>query len=219
MITHISLDLDNTLITTAFDHHLWNEWLPRQCATQHRVPLDLAREHVFGEYYAAQYIERIPNWTSIDYWLKRFHLTNDGLDTLAKHITLFEDAIPALEALARDHELLLCTANDETLLQLKLDATRIRPYFSHVISVPSRYGTWKKNSTTYERMLNDLGLRPEHVLHVGNDTHQDHDSPKAIGIHALLLDRTGKKPGSISTLRQLVDPRSRDEALSALVAN
>jgi len=51
MITHISIDLDNTLITRDFDHILWNEWLPRHCAQQHGIPLPLARDHVFAAYY------------------------------------------------------------------------------------------------------------------------------------------------------------------------
>ena len=70
----------------------------------------------------------LPHWTSIDHWLAHFNLTGKErlLHELRHHISIYDDAIPALEQLSRNHQLILFTANDETL-------------------APSRYGSWKKD--------------------------------------------------------------------------
>jgi FMN phosphatase YigB (HAD superfamily) len=202
--TTVSFDLDGTLINRDFDTILWNEELPRRLAQQHSVPLALAKEHVYAEYYKARYINPIKHWTSIDHWFAHFHLKGrETLYELRHYVKTYDDAVPALEAAAQRHTLILFTANDDHLLQIKLEATGIKKYFDHTISAPSRYGTWKKDSTAYTRLLDDLHLAPEAVLHIGNSRTEDYDAPRAAGIQALLLDRNDHTPGTITTLHAI----------------
>ena len=56
----------------------------------------------------------------------------------------------------------------------------------------------------YRLMLRSLGEQPEHVLMVGDNHKNDVEGPKAVGMDALLIDRTGQTPGSITSLRDVV---------------
>jgi putative hydrolase of the HAD superfamily len=147
------------------------------------------------------YVNRIPHWTSIEHWMSHFGLpsTDDLLYALQATITLHDDTIPALQNAAQRHALILLTSNDPILLNAKLDTLAIKRYFTHVISIPEQYGRWKKDSTVFARLLTELRLRPEELLHVGNDQTEDYDAPRSVGIDAVLIDRNGKHADHVIT--------------------
>jgi FMN phosphatase YigB (HAD superfamily) len=53
-------------------------------------------------------------------------------------------------------------------------------------------------------MLRSLGEKPEYVLMVGDNPKNDVAGPRALGMEALLLDRTNQTPHSIRSLREII---------------
>jgi FMN phosphatase YigB (HAD superfamily) len=65
---------------------------------------------------------------------------------------------------------------------------------------------WRKpDRRAFEYVLQRLGLQPGDCLFVGDDPRWDVQGPEAIGMDAVLIDRTGRAEGAIHSLRELLD--------------
>ena len=117
---------------------------------------------------------------------------------------IYEDVIPALEALtARGLRLGVISNWDERLRPL-LDQLKLGRYFEAII-VSREIGSSKPSRGIFEHAVRRLGLPPEAVLHVGDSLAMDVRGARAAGLRALLLQRTGgaARPGRIKSLREL----------------
>jgi FMN phosphatase YigB (HAD superfamily) len=208
-ITHISFDLDDTFISIKdFDNVLWNTELPRLYAKKHDLSIEQAEKDVFSQYYKALYIERIQNWTSLEYWSTRLGLDNweDVLARMKDKILVYDDVVEVLEKLSQHYTLLIHSANDPHLLRFKLKEAQLEKYFSHVFSSLTGKRSLK-GAQGYKDMLTKLACDPKDIIHIGDDEVSDYDAPVSVGIPALLIDRTGKRRGEhvIHSLRELVE--------------
>lgn len=194
MITHLSFDLDGTLIDEEYDSYLWNEEIPRIYAEQENISAERAKEKVYSEYYKALFIEKINNWTDIIYWFKKLKLSSDKLELILndmkKNIKLFDDSISTLKKLSKKYKLIAITNNDAVFLKLKLEAENINQYFTCTFSAPSDLGVLSKNKEVYIKVLEKLKLSPKNMLHIGNDHKADYEAPISAGIKALHLVRS-----------------------------
>ncbi len=118
----------------------------------------------------------------------------------AQHFELFDDVLPALEAV-RAHGLkiglLSNTARDlDDFVAhhgLRVDAT-----------LTSRvHGKTKPHVAIFTRMLELLGVAPAEAVMVGDTLEDDVRGAEAIGMRALLLDRDGRYPGIAGRLDDL----------------
>ena len=65
---------------------------------------------------------------------------------------------------------------------------------------------WRKpDRRPFDLLCERLGVRPAECLFVGDDPRWDMAGPAAIGMPALLIDRTGRDPDAIRSLDQLLD--------------
>ncbi len=72
-------------------------------------------------------------------------------------------------------------------------------YFDNVL-FSCEIGLIKPDPNLYQRMIDLFSIDASQILMVGDNLYADFNGPKAIGINAILLDRTSGSPNSISNL-------------------
>jgi putative hydrolase of the HAD superfamily len=97
---------------------------------------------------------------------------------------------------------LIVISNWDITLRRVLRAVGIEDYFEFVFASLEE-GVEKPEPGLFEIARAALGVSPAEVLHVGDDPVDDLGGAEAFGMRALLLDRTGRVPGSITSLLEL----------------
>jgi len=100
---------------------------------------------------------------------------------------LYPDVVDVLEQLHRRF-LLAIVSNFDGRLRVILERLGISKYFRHIF-VSSEIGADKPDPEIFRRALKFLNLRPESVLHVGDDPERDWQAAAAAGLRILKLDR------------------------------
>jgi HAD superfamily hydrolase (TIGR01549 family) len=110
----------------------------------------------------------------------------------AHHFELYEDAVPAIEALRGRGlrvGLLSNSARDLDVFvahhELEVDA----------VLTSRTHGKTKPHDTIFRRMLDLLAVAPEEALMVGDTLEDDVEGARAIGMRAVLVDRDDRYPG------------------------
>ncbi len=117
---------------------------------------------------------------------------------------IYDDALPALEALAsRDLPLAVISNWDERLRPL-LQQFQLDRYFETIV-VSCEVGFAKPSPVIFEHAAKKLGIVPEQILHVGDSAEEDVAGANAAGVRALLVDRdnTTGDAARIGSLREL----------------
>jgi putative hydrolase of the HAD superfamily len=129
-------------------------------------------------------------------------LEMEGAWSHAHHFELYDDARPVLEELhgrGLQIGLLSNSARDLNTFvahhALRVDA----------VLTSSSHGKTKPHETIFRRMLELLGVEPAEAAMVGDTLEDDVEGARAVGMHALLVDREGRYPEleSIAGLRTL----------------
>ncbi|MGH8198473.1 MAG: GMP/IMP nucleotidase [Steroidobacteraceae bacterium] len=81
-IDTVLLDMDGTLLDLGFDHHFWEQLLPRRYAESRGVSLDEARRLMRPIFEATQ---GTLDWYCIDYWSKALSLDIAALKRAMRH--------------------------------------------------------------------------------------------------------------------------------------
>jgi putative hydrolase of the HAD superfamily len=106
---------------------------------------------------------------------------------------VFDDVLPALDALAsRDVKLGVISNWDERLRGL-LERLKLDRYFE-TITVSCEVGFSKPSPVIFEHASTKLGLSPGAILHIGDSPEMDLEGARAAGFHALRIRRSGSKP-------------------------
>jgi putative hydrolase of the HAD superfamily len=160
------------------------------------------------------------------FWLylyKRFvaelGLEDDGLpEALFGRFTdlstykLFDDVLPALEALRADGFRLGLISNFERWLEELLVELEVGDLFD-VTVISGVAGVEKPGKEIYELALQRAGAAPEEAVHVGDSPAMDAEPANALGMMVVLLDRTGRYGDSpwprIGSLKELPEAISK----------
>ena len=195
MIKVISFDLDGTLAEEEFDTIIWFEEIPKLYAKKYKIPIKKAKKFVFAEYNKFRHDHR---WTDVGFWFEHFELENwqKLLDDLKHKIRLFPDTIPVLKELNKKYELIIITSSEKKFLELKLDAENLRNYFEYIFSMPTDFRQLRKDETVYLKILDKLKIKPDEIIHIGDNEGFDYKAPKKVGIKAYILDRKKERKGS-----------------------
>jgi putative hydrolase of the HAD superfamily len=79
-------------------------------------------------------------------------------------------------------------SNFDGRLRLILEHLGISKFFAHVF-VSSEIGADKPDPEIFRRVLKFIGLKPNHVLHVGDDSERDWKGASVVGLPVFRLDR------------------------------
>ncbi len=113
---------------------------------------------------------------------------------------LFDDVLPALEALRSAGTPLAVVSNWDERLPRVLDALGLAGRFQAVV-VSAEIGVEKPHQGIFEAALQRLGVAPEQAVHIGDSAREDVEGARAAGLRALLLGRAGG--GDIAALDEL----------------
>ena len=117
---------------------------------------------------------------------------------------IYDDLLPALDALASKDVPLAVISNWDERLRPLLRQLRLDGYFETIV-VSCEVGFAKPSPVIFEHAAKMLRVPPEQILHVGDSAKEDFGGAESAGLQALLLDRdnTAVDVARISSLRQI----------------
>lgn len=158
----VLLDMDGTLLDLAFDNHFWLESLPEAISRHRGIPLENAREDLFGRMKA---IEGSIDWYCIDYWNRTL-----GFDVMAlKHAR--RDRIgyrPGAERFLRElaasgRRRILVTNAHRAVLGLKFAVTGLEALLDRVISSHD-YRVAKQAPAFWDTLVREEPFEPSRAV-------------------------------------------------------
>lgn len=209
MLRVLSFDLDGTLIKKGFDDIFWNQQIPKIFAERHKITFEEAQKFVIAEYDKVGPSDA--RWYIPEYWFELFDLGASLQDVLHKvnYAAGVYDDVGILQDFARNYQIIISTNNPRAILEHKLSILKhVRQSISHTFSSVSDFNSIVKNREFYTQVCSRLRIKPEHMLHVGDDPKYDLEEPRSIGVNAVLMDReqtTSKQViHTLKDLRQLL---------------
>lgn len=116
------------------------------------------------------------------------------------HFELYEDALPALEALEQLGFKIGLLSNSSRDLD---DFVAHHGLTADAVLTSARHGKTKPHATIFRAMLELLGVAPAEALMVGDTLQDDVEGARAVGMRAVLLDRDCRYPGLPGALPDL----------------
>lgn len=106
---------------------------------------------------------------------------------------VFEDVVPALQALASRNVKLGVVSNWDERLRGLLRVLKLHEHFE-VFAISCEIGFPKPSRAIFDEVALKLALPANAVLHVGDSVEMDFVGARAAGFHALRINRTAGKP-------------------------
>jgi putative hydrolase of the HAD superfamily len=187
----ISFDLDETLISVSFDKKIYNEMIPNRVADQKNISLEEAKQIVYAQYYEAKYVDQITNWTSIRRWLKQFNIdeTEQILKRFRENAEPYDDVKETLPEFSEMAGLSIFTNTNPEFLRAKVEIPPLPEHIDTVRSGPYDYGLSKEDDQAWEAYLEDLCVKPNNIIHIGDSIQDDVNTPNHLGIKTYHLSR------------------------------
>ncbi len=202
----VSFDMDGTLVDPQFTDWVWLHGIPTLYAQKKGISFDEAKAFVVEEYQKVG--EGAIEWYDIKYWFRVFQL-DETWETLMKRYThkinAYEDGRHLLERLKAKYPLVLTSNAGREFIDIEMEVTGLGRYFHRIFSATSDFQAVKKTTEFYRQVCDILKTDPSEIVHVGDHYEFDYLVPRALGIEAYYLDRSGKKNGDsvLSDLRDL----------------
>jgi putative hydrolase of the HAD superfamily len=189
----VMLDLDGTLLDLHHDNQLWKSHLVDRYAAARDIPVDAARSEIFAQ---MDTVHGTLDWYCLDYWSQQLGLDMRALSRDVDHlIRLHAHAEPFLEAVSGWKRVVLVTNAHRDVLELKMEKTRIEPYFERIVSAHD-YRVPKEDAAFWLKLAGDLDFQPARTLLVDDN---------------LAVLRTARRHG-IGHLLAISRPDSREPA-------
>jgi putative hydrolase of the HAD superfamily len=123
---------------------------------------------------------------------------------------LYADVRPVIDTLASAGFRLGVISNWEGWLERLMAELDVARCF-HAMSVSGLVGVEKPDPAIFHHALEEIGVRPEHAIHVGDNPRDDVEGAEAVGIRGILLDRANRAapvmPGAEQAVGSLQDGR------------
>jgi putative hydrolase of the HAD superfamily len=196
MIKVVSFDLDGTLVKSNYADLVWLEGLPEIYAAEKKISLEEAKNYLKKEYDKVGDDRR--EWYDLEYWFIRFNLKHSWRDLLEKYryaIEPFPETRDVLRRLFKKFELIVISNAKREFIEIELEETELRKYFSFVFSSTSDFHKVKKVRDFYLKICDKIGVESNEMIHVGDHLEFDYRTPKSLGIESFYLNREGTTHG------------------------
>jgi HAD superfamily hydrolase (TIGR01549 family) len=197
----ISFDAEGTVVTPDFSQAIWHEAIPVLYAQKKGLDLAQAKRHIAEEY--GKVGEHRLEWYDIEYWFSYLGLGSSEvvIQGCLGEIAYYPEVTEVLSSLASTYKLIIASGTPLELLHCLL--RDIEPYFIRIFSSISHYRQLK-NPDFYLRICEEMDVKPNQVIHVGDNWQFDFLNARQVGINALYLDRSRRNhQQSLSDLTQL----------------
>lgn len=197
----ISFDVEGTLVTPDFSYAVWFEAIPERYAEKNGINLEQARKAVEEEYRKVG--DQRLEWYDIRYWLKELGLgaPEPVMQKYEKRVRYYPEVKEVLLSLGERYQLVVASGSSRDFLHYLL---KDLPYFSRIYSAITDYKQLK-TADFYTKIYREMQVKPEQVVHVGDNWQFDFSAPREIGVRAFHLDRERKtnNQNSLSNLLEL----------------
>lgn len=207
MVKIVSLDFAGVIVSKKYIDYFWFEAIPKMYAKVRNIPLEEAKNFILGSYKRLS-----PNrveWYLPRYWVKVFNL-EEYLDIMleesAKYIEVYDDVKDVLPRISSRCSIVVSTNTTREFIDLFIRRNSwIKHYIYKIYSCTSDFRLPRKTLEFYMMVINDLKVKPEDVLHVGDDIIYDYEVPSRLGIKVLLMDRSRRLSMKYHTVKNLYD--------------
>ena len=201
----ISLDAAGTIVNGHYFDFVFLEVVPQLYAQKRNLNLESAKSLVHKEY--DKMSKDDIRWYLPEYWFEKFHLGMKPMDVFREHkdqAKIYPEVPSVLEILSEKYSLIVASGLPKNLLEIAIED--VRAYFEYVFSPITDLGEIAKSTGFYEMICKTLRIKPENMLHVGDNWNNDFVNPREFGIMSLFLDRTGKRKGKyiMNSLEEIV---------------
>ncbi|MBX3120064.1 MAG: HAD-IA family hydrolase [Fimbriimonadaceae bacterium] len=149
-------------------------------------------------------------------WMAKVGLPADKLDPLMEIVrerlygpdqqifSLFDDTLACLDKLSAKGIRLAIISNWDYSLHRVVKNLNIQHYFEKVYA-SLEVGVEKPESYIFTNALQELGVKPDETLHIGDNPLDDVQGARGVGMHAALIDRSCQSSykGTLSTLHDI----------------
>ncbi len=195
MFKIISFDMEGTLIDHTYSNTIWEIDIPKLYAKKYGLDLRTAKKKVISEYKTVGDAKK--EWYDIAYWYRRFGFEADWRD-LAKNrsnlVNVYPDANQALNLLQKCYCLIVSSNTIRDFLNIQVKV--VGNYFTHIFSAPSDFNIVKKDSQFYRRIISELSITPDELVHIGDNYNYDYIAARELGVKAFYLDRANVTIGA-----------------------
>jgi putative hydrolase of the HAD superfamily len=200
----VSFDAEGTLVTPDFSYAVWFEAIPERYAERNGIDFELARK-VIEEEYRKVGDQRL-EWYDVRYWFNELGLgmPEQVLERCESKVCYYPEVKEVLASLSGKYKLVVASGSTRDFLHHLLQD--IEPYFTRIFSSLTDYKQLK-TSEFYLKMCQTMEIKPEQVVHVGDNWQFDFIAPSEVGIQAFYLDRKRqmKYRESLANLFELTD--------------
>ena len=188
----VSFDAEGTLVTPQFSQAVWNEGIPALYAVDRGIGLEQAKALVEQEYQRVG--EQRMEWYDIKYWFRYFGLGDyqELLYSYKCQASLYPEVEEVLFSLSRSYRLIIVSNSAREFLDILLEG--VREHFIGIFSSISDFGGLK-TANFYLKVCQAMQVKPEEMVHIGDNREFDFLVPQRAGIRAFYLDRNGESRG------------------------
>ena len=197
----VSFDVEGTLVTFDFTAAIWYEGIPESFAAKYGITFDKALQTVKAEY--DKVTDQRMEWYDINYWTNKFHIgiSSDVMSRYIDRIKFYPEVFDVLASLDKRYQLVAASGTPREFLAYLL--ADVKSHFAKVFSSTSDYRS-VKNKEFFGNICKEMNVKPNQIVHVGDNKQFDFDSASAAGIKSYFLDRSATRQDStINSLSQL----------------
>lgn len=183
MIKYISLDLQGTLSDSKFSDNFWLEILPKKYSEYFNISFDKAKKILkdkfkeYGVYNILYYDDK--------YWAEYLKFdTNEELSLSGIRPQINHDLYDFINTLDLPKIIISTTTNLFINLELK-DKVKM---FNKIYSCVDYFKVGGKTKEVYEEVCKELKVKPNEILHIGDNKLMDIDNAEAAGINTILFN-------------------------------
>lgn len=181
MIKYISLDLQGTLSDSKFSDYFWLELLPQKYSEKNNINLEEAKKilkHKFKEYgkYNILYYDD-------KHWSKLLEFdTKQELDKFKIRPNINEKMYDYISKINLPKLIISTTTN----LFINYELGEKVKDFEKIYSCVDYFNNGGKTKEIYEKIAKELNVKPEEILHIGDNLEMDVENAKKAGVNSIL---------------------------------
>ena len=183
MIKVLSLDLQGTLSDAKFSDYFWLEFLPKKYSDKFDVSIDDAKKILKSKFKGYDVYD-------IKYYDDKYWSDYLGFDT-SLALDLFSvrpkinDELYSL-ILSFDMPKIIISTTTDLFIKYELQE-RIKD-FDKIYSCVDYFNVGGKSVDVFKKVCDDLGVKTNEVLHIGDNKMMDVDNAVKAGLNAILYD-------------------------------
>lgn len=200
----ISFDMDGTLIPKDFADEFWLKKIPELYSQKTSLSKKEAQEKFIKDY------EKMGNddirWYQPEYWFSKYELDmepRDVLKDLRSEYELYDDAKDVIKELHEDYTLIIISNGIHMFIEEGL--RKYKTYFSVLYSSVSDFKMSSKTPSLYRKVCEDLDVKANRVMHIGDDRKNDYEPSKEVGMKSYLVSREKRNDDGLNDLRELLE--------------